>query len=219
MEHAAANCYASEPTAEGKITKGCIKSGHTSITEFGDFVFQIDGVSRTLLAQLTRHRMGSYAVRSQRYCDESQFEFVTPPSIEEKGKQTVRIFEKSMHQAQQTYQELVDAGVPKEDARYVLPNACATHLCVKFNFRGLMNFCNERMCKRAQWEIRELAFAMRDLVMLKIDTPMFGTAFLSKYMVPKCEKYDVPFCPEAKSKSCKKHPVLKDLLITEKEDK
>ena len=81
IEEAASNCYDSEPTKDGRILKHCIKSGHTSVTEFCTFTFHIEGVSRALLAQLTRHRHAGYAVRSQRYCSEDGFEYVAPRSI------------------------------------------------------------------------------------------------------------------------------------------
>ena len=73
IEEAASNCYDSRPSADGKILKHCVKSGHTSVTEFLNFTFHIEGVSRSLLAQLTRHRHAGYAVRSQRYCSERLF--------------------------------------------------------------------------------------------------------------------------------------------------
>lgn len=210
MEHAAANCYDSEPTSTGRITESCIRSGHTAIAEFGEFVFHVEGVSRSLLAQLTRHRIASYAVRSQRYCDESQFEYVTPKSIKEKGREAVRKYDKAMRQIALCYKELLDLDIPKEDARYVLPNACCTSLDVKFNFRSLMNFCGLRMCSRAQWEIRELANAMAKLVEQVIDLPIYGEPKLSKYLVPKCEQQKVPFCTE--SQCCGRHKKLDEVI-------
>ena len=81
IEEAASNCYNSEATGDGKIMNHCIKSGHTSVTEFCDFTFHIEGISRALSHQLVRHRMASYAQRSQRYCSEDGFEYITPHSI------------------------------------------------------------------------------------------------------------------------------------------
>ena len=78
VEEAASNCYNSKATGDGKIMKHCIKSGHTSVTEFCDFTFHIEGISRALSHQLVRHRMASYAQRSQRYCSEDGFEYITP---------------------------------------------------------------------------------------------------------------------------------------------
>lgn len=210
MEAAAANCYSSKPTKSGKITESCIESGHTSVTEFGDFVFHVEGVSRSLLAQLTRHRHASYAVRSQRYCDETNFEFVTPPSIKSAGRKVKTKYAKIMDAINEWYQELLAAGIPKEDARYLLPNACCTTLEVKMNFRELMHFCGLRRCSRAQWEIRELADAMAKLVEMQIDIPQYGKPMLSKYLVPKCEQQKIPFCTE--EKCCGKHPKLEELI-------
>lgn len=210
MEGAAANCYNSTPTKTGRITESCINSGHTSVTEFGDFVFHIEGVSRALLAQLTRHRIASYAVRSQRYCDESNFEFVIPESILNSNQSVKKKYEKIMDAIKVWYSELLDEGIPKEDARYILPNACCTSLEVKFNFRSLMNFCALRRCKRAQWEIRELAEAMAKLIEMQIDIPLYGEPKLSKYLKPKCEQHSIPYCEE--SDSCERHPKLEDLI-------
>ena len=81
IEEAASNCYNSKATGDGKIMKHCIKSGHTSVTEFCDFTFHIEGISRALSHQLVRHRMASYAQRSQRYVSESEFDYVIPKSI------------------------------------------------------------------------------------------------------------------------------------------
>ena len=80
IEEAASTCYDSSPTG-GKIMNHCYKSGHHSVLEFADFTFRITGVSRALTHQLVRHRLASYAQRSQRYCKETGFEFVVPPSI------------------------------------------------------------------------------------------------------------------------------------------
>ena len=80
IENAASTCYDSMPSGEGKIFRHCYKSGHHSVLEFAEFSFRISGVSRALTHQLVRHRMASYAQRSQRYCVEDGFEFVTPNS-------------------------------------------------------------------------------------------------------------------------------------------
>ena len=151
------------------------------------FSFAIEGVSRSLLAQITRHRMASYSVQSQRYVRERGFEYVVPPEID-KIPEARALFIKAMDDDQRTYEELtaklmedhlkklLDAGVPEkkarsqaekkaiEDARYVLPNACATRIVMTANARSLQNFFRLRCCSRAQWEIRELAEEMYRLV-------------------------------------------------------
>ena len=154
IEEAACNCYDSEPTG-GKIMKSCYKSGHHSVLEFADFTFHIEGVSRALTHQLVRHRIASYAQRSQRYCGENGFEYVIPHSVE-KDENTKHTFTSLMGYIDMLYKRLQDAGVPNEDARYILPNACTTCIEVKMNFRTLIHFMNERLCTRAQWEIRQM---------------------------------------------------------------
>ena len=206
IEEAASNCYDSTPSNDGKILEHCIKSGHTSVTEFCNFTFHIEGVSRALLAQLTRHRHAGYAVRSQRYCDEDGFNFIIPPSISGNASAEVA-FKKLMYHIQSEYEYLKELGIPNEDARFILPNACETKLEVTMNLRALMNFMNERLCTCAQWEIRVLAQKMRDLIIEQIP-------LLAKYLVPKCEKYgkDNGFCAESRKRSCKRHPLLIDII-------
>ena len=131
--------------------------GHASPFEHASFTFGIEGVSRSLLAQITRHRIASYSVKSQRYVaankGEDTFNYVIPQAIEELGEDKI---EKS-----------------NEDARFVLPNAAETKMVVTMNARSLMNFFNLRCCNRAQWEIREVAWQMLALV-LEVAPSIFG---------------------------------------------
>lgn len=208
IEEAASNCYDSEPSADGHIMKACYKSGHTSVLEFAQFTFHITGVSRSLLAQITRHRISGFAVRSQRYCDEDGFGTVIPPTIL-KNKDALLTYYSTIKHIRKGYKDLQACGIPNEDARYVLPNACETVLEYTGNARSLANFFNERLCFRAQWEIRQLAQMMRDEI-IKHDEQsarIAETAF-----VPKCEKYgkDCAFCTE--HKSCGKYPKLKNIF-------
>jgi thymidylate synthase (FAD) len=144
---------------------------HDSPIEHCLYTWRIDGVSRSLSHQLVRHRIASFSQRSQRYVSERQFEYVTPPSIKNnvtKVTETVfnplgcteGIFMSAMIHAQEHYNKLVAAGVPKEDARFVLPNACTTSLVVSMNPRAFRNFLKLRLDTHAQWEIRSLAWAM-----------------------------------------------------------
>lgn len=206
IEEAASNCYNSEATGDGKIMKHCIKSGHTSVTEFCDFTFHIEGISRALSHQLVRHRMASYAQRSQRYCSEDGFEYVIPNSIKH-NPSALAEYEKLMSKITDIYSYLQGNGVPNEDARMVLPNACTTQIEVKMNLRTLMNFMNERLCSCAQWEIRELAMKMRNAIIEKVPE-------LIPYLVPKCEKNGPQFgaCNESKSRSCGRHPRLQEIF-------
>ncbi len=157
--------------------------GHESPIEHASFTFAIEGVSRSLLAQITRHRIASFSVQSQRYVKQNTFSYITPPAIA--GNSTaLAVFEQAMADAFTAYQTLADqleadylqenlaAGMPEktaksraekkaiEDARFVLPNACETRMVMTMNARSLYNFFRMRCCRRAQWEIRELATAM-----------------------------------------------------------
>lgn len=205
VERAASNCYDSEPSDDGKIMNHCYSSGHQSVLEFADFTFHIEGPSRALLAQLTRHRVASYAVRSQRYCDEDGFEYVTPKTITDNLAAKVK-FSNAMLYLQDVYTSLQDMGIPNEDARFVLPNACATVIEVKMNGRELVHFMNERLCTRAQWEIRDLAKAMKKCVENYNDK----CKQFAKFFVPKCYKHaKYPMCEE--KKCCGLAPRIKDV--------
>lgn len=138
---------------------GAMKSGHESVAEHASFTFHIEGVSRALLAQITRHRMASFSVQSQRYVDMNGNGYVMPPSIA-KGSEQAKTFDNAMEIAWDFYERLVEMGIPKEDARYVLPNACNTTMEVTMNARELRHFFSLRCCNRAQWEIRALADEM-----------------------------------------------------------
>ena len=206
IEEAASNCYNSEATGDGKIMNHCIQSGHTSVTEFCDFTFHIEGVSRALSHQLVRHRMASYAQRSQRYCSENGFGYVKPRTIKADSPAEV-IYNNAMDYLSNTYKLLQELDIPNEDARMVLPNACETQIEVKMNLRALMNFMNERLCSCAQWEIRELAMKMRNAIIEKVPE-------LMPYLVPKCEKNGPQFgaCNESKYRTCGRHPRLVEIF-------
>ena len=149
--------------------QGAMKSGHESVAEHASFTFHIEGVSRALLAQITRHRMASFSVQSQRYVDMSGNGYVMPPSIAKRSEQA-KTFDNAMEIAWDFYEMLVEMGIPKEDARYVLPNACHATMEVTMNARELRHFFSLRCCNRAQWEIRALADEM--LALCKEAAPM-----------------------------------------------
>ena len=136
---------------------------HLSPFEHASFTFAVSGVSRALTHELVRHRIASYSQRSQRYVNEEGFSFVTPPSIAAQAE-AGRIFAEAMAALRRAYAELLALGIPREDARFVLPNACTSQLMVTMNARSLRNFFSLRCCGRAQWEIRELAWRMLELV-------------------------------------------------------
>jgi len=124
------------------------------------FSFGIEGISRACSHQLVRHRIASFSQQSQRYvANEQQFDVVTPDSVAEQPELAER-FVAHMQQSHELYREMLEAGVPAEDARFVLPNAAATKLVMTMNARELRHFFVLRCCRRAQWEIREMANQM-----------------------------------------------------------
>jgi thymidylate synthase (FAD) len=137
--------------------------GHESVLEHASFSFAADGVSRSLLAQITRHRIATFSVKSQRYVKEGGFEPVMPGTISDSAEAR-GIFEGAMRCAEEAYRALSALGIPKEDARFVLPNACSTNIVFTMNARELRHFFRLRCCNRSQWEIRELAIGMLGLV-------------------------------------------------------
>lgn len=156
---AAGMCYnARDPW---KALKNAMEGGHESVLEHCKFSFQVEGVSRALLAQLTRHRIASFSVQSQRYVSyKDGFEYVTPPSIIALGEEAEKRYHTQMEMMQTWYNEWLKKDVTQEDARFVLPNACCTKLVVTMNARELRHFFALRCCSRAQWEIRNLANEM-----------------------------------------------------------
>ncbi|NLI60341.1 MAG: FAD-dependent thymidylate synthase [Clostridiales bacterium] len=177
---AAKLCYSSadiDELAEGvdqKDQAGFLEKlmdmGHLSPVEHASFTFGVEGVSRSLLAQITRHRIASFSVKSQRYVSQQSlgqgiFDYIVPPSIKELGDEHVEKFEKQMAQIQDWYDEWIEAlgnqgEKSNEDARFVLPNAAETKFVVTMNARELLHFFSLRCCNRAQWEIRNLAIEM-----------------------------------------------------------
>ena len=162
LMEAAAECYQTEPKIG--VVKSCIKRGHTSVIEHVSFTFQISGISRACSHQLVRHRIASFTQKSQRYVNESMFSYVCPESIKKLGDMYTQAFDDDMTRIQQMY-DFWESLIPKEDARYVLPNACTTSLTLTMNLRALLNFWKLRTDSHAQWEIRELANRMLEQVL------------------------------------------------------
>lgn len=134
-----------------------LKSGHDSVSEHASFTFKIEGVSRVLLAQITRHRLASFSVQSQRYCGVTP-EWVVPPELEAKGFREDYLAE--CDRCWDAYQRYVAGGVDPEDARFVIPQGITCNLFMTMNARELRHFFSLRCCNRAQWEIRQLAHTM-----------------------------------------------------------
>lgn len=163
-------CYDSDPKNPLGLVKHLYRNGHHSVFEHIYFTFKIEGISRACSHQLVRHRHCSFTQRSQRYCSEDGFGYVRPDT-------TDNLFDTYVSGIESWYKQMQNAGVPNEDARYVLPNACETSLYLSCNLRELIHMSNERLCKKAQWEIRELVQQMIDLV----------PEALHFMLVPKCQ--------------------------------
>lgn len=217
-----------DDTTQQRMIKKLFDLGHESPVEHVNFTFGIEGVSRSLLAQLTRHRIASYSVKSQRYVKEGNFSYIMPPEIKNIPA-AEKIFNRSMEETQNSYNQLVEILIDKhyadliskgylteqakqiaekkaiEDARFVLPNSCETKLIMTMNVRSLFNFFAHRCCNRAQWEIRDLAKEM-----LKLVKGVAPTLF--KKVGPECLMGP---CPEGKMSCGKIEQVRKEFTTLE----
>lgn len=184
-----------------KLISRVISSGHYSTIEHIQISFAISNVSRACTHQLVRHRHMSFSQKSQRYVKEKgQFDYIIPPTIE-KNPELKEKFEQFMSDISNKYQEFVEAGIPAEDARFVLPNATASSMVASLNLREMIHLANLRLCSRAQYEIRTLVKMMCDE--LSAQEP-----WLKDYLVPKCVR--LGFCDE--DKCCGRMPKREDLL-------
>lgn len=200
---AAAKCYNAKNPKSALIH--ATASGHSSVTEHCLFTFEIRGVSRALLAQLTRHRLASFSVQSQRYVNMGEMPCVKPSTIAD-DVELDHDYEALLEAIRGFYARAVEKGVPKEDARYITPQAAETTLIMSANARELQHFFELRCCNRAQWEIRELADRM--LILCKKVAP---TIFRDAGPGCICGK-----CPEGAK--CCGHPRTRDEYEIAKED-
>lgn len=185
---------------EMKPLMSSLRSGHESILEHAVYTFEVKGISRALTHQLVRHRIASYSQQSQRYVKITDMDgYVIPKSVDEWNM--LNDYCSIMGEIWEYYDRLIKAGVPVEDARYILPNACTTNIIVTMNARELLHFFALRCCNRAQWEIRELAEKMLELCG-EVSPTIFKDAG------PSCVRDG--FCRE--SKSCGRAPKLKKVL-------
>jgi thymidylate synthase (FAD) len=161
IEAAARTCYQSgdrmTPETIGELLPKLLAMGHESPFEHASATFRITGCSRAMTHQLVRHRLMSVCQKSQRYVREDAFDFVVPPSI---PVELHAEFEADMEQIRCMYRKWVGRGIPKEDARFVLPNACASELMITANFREFRHIFRMRCDRHAQWEIREACTRM-----------------------------------------------------------
>lgn len=173
-----------------KLIERVISSGHFSTIEHIQVSFAISNVSRACTHQLVRHRHMSFSQKSQRYVKEKgQFDYIIPPTIE-KNPELKEKFENFMAEIANMYSEFTEAGIPAEDARFVLPNAAASSMVASLNLREMIHLANLRLCTRAQYEIRILVKKMCDELVSQ-------EPWLKSYLVPKCER--LGFCDEDKS--------------------
>ena len=180
-----------------KLIERVVSSGHYSTIEHIQVTFAISNVSRACTHQLVRHRHMSFSQKSQRYVKEKgQFDYIIPPTIERDENLKAKFVE-FMEEISKKYCEFTDAGIPAEDARAVLPNACATSIVASLNLRELIHIANLRLCTRAQYEIRMMVKMMCE-ELVKVEP------WLKPYLVPKCEANG--FCDE--DKSCGRKPKL-----------
>ena len=162
IEYAARSCYMSQD----KITKDSknvllpklLKNGHETPFEHASATFEITGISRALTHQLVRHRLMSVSQKSQRYVREEQFEYVIPPSVKDNNDLSEYISD--MKSIQEMYNRWKTHGYKNEDARFVLPNACATNIIITANFREFRHILNLRCSKATQWEFRDMGFEL-----------------------------------------------------------
>ena len=172
-----------------------LASGHESVLEHASFTFAIEGISRACSHQLVRHRIASYSQQSQRYVKMDKFSTMVPPTIRDASDDIFNEYFSLMIAISNTYASFIERGIPEEDARYILPNACTTNLIVTMNARELRHFFSLRCCERAQWEIKQVAEMMLALVR-EVAQTLFEDAG------PRCKT--LGYCPEAKG--CGKMP-------------
>lgn len=149
-----------EETDYSSFVQKVIALGHHSVLEHATYTFLIEGISRAATHQLVRHRIASYSQRSQRYVREKEeFRYIIPPSLRSNPKYLL-LYKDLIEAEYNLYNQMIDSGISKEDARYILPNATETKITVTMNARELRHFFRYRSCQRAQWEIRALAILM-----------------------------------------------------------
>jgi len=168
---AIAQCYQTKPSPRALRT--CLLEGHHSVFEHLSFTFAVSDISRTCLAQLTRHRLASYTVESQRYNDYTKkpYRYIVPETIAQ-DKMSHKMFLKQIEQAKQVYDQLRKRNVPAQDARFVLSEATGVNLTFTMNARELMHVFDLRLSSFAQWEIRNLFYEV-----LKIVKPLAPRVF------------------------------------------
>jgi thymidylate synthase (FAD) len=174
------------------LVRRVIESGHGSTIEHIVFTFAISGVTRTLSHQLVRHRAGlAFDQQSQRYVNYKRPSYMVPGSVADAPPEVRSRFQEEMDESLSFYAELLDAGIPGEDARFVMPNATRTNLVMTANLRALIHMAGLRLCTMAQWEIRRLFQLIRHEV-------FSVSPFLGSFLAPKC--VPLGYCDEDRNR-------------------
>lgn len=163
IEEAGRTCYLSfdkmTDNSKESFIKRCIRNGHHSILEHASATFRVSGASRAFTHQMVRHRLASFSQQSQRYVNENEFDYIVPPSIAN-NEEALEIYRDFIKYAQNTYKQLRNLSIKKEDARFVLPNAIESQIVISANFREWRHIFQLRLSKAAQWEIRQVCLQM-----------------------------------------------------------
>jgi thymidylate synthase (FAD) len=190
FERATSGRVASERQQD--LVRRVIESGHGSTIEHIVFTFAISGVSRTLSHQLVRHRAGlAFDQQSQRYVDYKAPSYMVPGSVEDAEAPLRERFITQLDGSLGVYEEMLAAGIPGEDARFVMPNATRTNLVMTTNLRALIHMSGLRLCTMAQWEIRRLFQLIRHEVFTV-------SPFLGSFLAPKC--VPLGYCDEDRNR-------------------
>ena len=170
IEEAGRTCYLSlskiTENSSDNFIRAAVRRGHESILEHASATFKISGASRSFTHQLVRHRLASFSQQSQRYVEESEFNYIVPPSIAS-DPEALKVFRDYMETAREVYSRLREKGMLKEDARFVLPNALESQIVFSANFRELRHVFALRLEKAAQWEIRLVCLEMLKIMQKK----------------------------------------------------
>jgi thymidylate synthase (FAD) len=174
------------------LIRRVIESGHGSTIEHIVFTFAISGVTRTLSHQLVRHRAGvAFDQQSQRYLNYKRPSYMVPGSLTDAPAEMRDRYTAEMDESLAFYGEMLEAGIPGEDARFVMPNATRTNLIMTANLRSLIHMSGLRLCTMAQWEIRRLFQLIRHEV-------FSVSPFLGSFLAPKC--VPLGYCDEDRNR-------------------
>lgn len=157
-----------------EFVRARLKNGEDNLLEHAYVQLEISGISRACLQQLVRHRQGVvYTVQSQRYVSQENAEFIEPDEIYHNPVADA-IYQSSVQYAKEAYKRLLNMGIKKEDARYLLPESSTTRLVVTYNLRALRHLLRMRLNKRAQWEIRALVAKVKEVCTNKWGSDFFA---------------------------------------------